>query len=876
MATDVLAIEPATIDEIAAIHPGGSTDRVAPSWGGPLLETDYAALEKSWITRDLADAAMLRRVNAQEGREAICQKGTRDCAGILFPVYWPSEAHARCYRIRRDNPDWIQGKDGSPKPERKYLGEPKSGNHLYLPPGITAELLDDPAVPLVIVEGEKKALSLQRLAYHETASPRFVPIGIFGVWNWRGTVGKTGGPKGERLDVKGPITDLNRIAWEGRTVYVLFDANVSTNDSVKWARKGLHRELTSRRAKVRCINMPEGCGVNGVDDLLYAWGPDRVLELFEQAPATSTLHVIAPPQFRARPEGMFRVTTRGEQLVELQLSNYQAQIVTNICLDDGVETKREFEVRSELAGRSFRFTIPANQFSAMDWPLEQMGPHAITFPNQREYARTAIQSFSLTAEERTIYTHSGWTNVDGRWIFLHAGGAIGQGGVIADVDVRLPRALIRFELGIPPNGEPLKRAIRSSLKLLEVLPPMIGFAVFAALCRAVFGGADFALHIAGETGAFKSELAALVQQFFGASMDRTHLPGSWASTGNALEMLVFHAKDVLVVIDDFAPQGSSTDVARYHAAADRVFRAAGNQAGRGRLDSTARLREPKPPRGLVLSTGEDVPRGHSIRARLLILELTKGQISATVLSECQAAARAGEYAAAMAGFIRWMAAKLEIARQSLEERAAELRRGALTDPAHARTPDTIANLQAAFEAYLQFCVDAGAIDAGEQDQQTRNCWRALRTAAIAQTKHHAASEPAARFVSLMRACLSSGQAHLAARDGTVPKEIPEDCGWRREGDTWSPCGRRIGWADKGDIYIEPTTAYQVTQVASRDLGDSLPVSEQVLKKRLKEKGLLASTDERRETITIRRTLSGSQKDVLHFRRTTLLPEGEDE
>ena len=90
-------------------------------------------------------------------------------------------------------------------------------------------------------------------------------------------------------------------------------------------------------------------------------------------------------------------------------------------------------------------------------------------------------------------------------------------------------------------------------------------------------------------------MAALAQQFFGAGMDRMHLPGSWASTGNALEMLAFHAKDALIVIDDFAPQGNAADVARYHAAADRVFRAAGSQAGRGRLDSTARLRESNRP-----------------------------------------------------------------------------------------------------------------------------------------------------------------------------------------------------------------------------------------------------------------------------------------
>jgi hypothetical protein len=52
---------------------------------------------------------------------------------------------------------------------------------------------------------------------------------------------------------------------------------------------------------------------------------------------------------------------------------------------------------------------------------------------------------------------------------------------------------------------------------------------------------------------------------------------------------------------------------------DRVFRAAGNHAGRSHLDSTAKLREPKPPRALILSTGEDIPRGQSIRSRLLIL-----------------------------------------------------------------------------------------------------------------------------------------------------------------------------------------------------------------------------------------------------------------
>lgn len=111
-------------------------------------------------------------------------------------------------------------------------------------------------VPLVIGEGEKKALAIQRLASHNSETPRFVGVAIPGVWNWRGVVGKTGGPNGERLDVKGPINDLTLITWAERTVFIIFDANVSSNESVGWARSGLARELASRHAVVKFINLP--------------------------------------------------------------------------------------------------------------------------------------------------------------------------------------------------------------------------------------------------------------------------------------------------------------------------------------------------------------------------------------------------------------------------------------------------------------------------------------------------------------------------------------------------------------------------------------------------------------------------------------------
>ena len=849
--------------------------RVPPSWGGVLTQTDYEELAKSWIDSELADLAQLRRVDAAEGREVIGQKGNRDCSGILIPFYYPESSHAHSYRLRRDNHEWKLGKDGVLKADRKYLGEPGSGNRLYFPPGIQLSQLADTSTPIVITEGEKKALSLQRLANFNVDRPRFIPIAISGVWNWRGTIGKAEGPKGERVDVQGPINDLNRIEWKQRTVYIVFDANVATNDSVKWARNGISRELAGREAVVRCINLPVDCGVNGVDDLLSTWGPKRVLELFEKPTDATVIERSRPTQFQSRPDGMVRISTRGDQPVAIPLSNFLASIITNLMIDDGLESKREFELECELSGRAYKFTIPASRFAQMDWAIEQMGAHAIIFPNQKDYARAAIQCFSMDAEERNVYAHTGWRKIDGTWNFLHAGGAVDASGEVAGVNVRLPGSLELFKLLLPESNEEEILAVRSSLFLVEGIPPSIGFPILAAVFRAVLGDADFALHLAGETGAFKSELASVAQQFFGVGMNRKHLPGSWSSTANALEALVFHAKDVLVGIDDFAPQGNVADVARYHAAADRVFRAAGNQAGRGRLDSTAQLREPKPPRGLILSTGEEIPRGHSIRARLFILELSKGMISPSALTAMQAAAQSGDYARALGGFVRWLAGRLDEARTGFEQRVNQLRLNALGNTAHARTPDIVSSLQAAFEMFVEFAQSCGAVDSSLAEKLAAECWRALLESAIAQSKHHAASEPAARFVSLLGTCLSSGRAHLASKEGAEPKQSPEDCGWRRDGHVeYAPKGSCIGWTDGGDVFIEPAAAYQVVQLACRDMGEAIPVSEHMLRKRLREKGYLASTDEKRETITVRRILAGSQKNVLHFLRDTILPTGQ--
>ena len=87
-------------------------------------------------------------------------------------------------------------------------------------------------LPLALVEGEFKTLALWRLAsYPDTKTLRFLPIGLAGIWAWRGLIGKIEDVAGARRDVHGPIPDLDLITWVDREVYVLFDADTDPDEA---------------------------------------------------------------------------------------------------------------------------------------------------------------------------------------------------------------------------------------------------------------------------------------------------------------------------------------------------------------------------------------------------------------------------------------------------------------------------------------------------------------------------------------------------------------------------------------------------------------------------------------------------------------------
>ncbi|HJZ59550.1 MAG TPA: hypothetical protein VKE74_31690, partial [Gemmataceae bacterium] len=379
------------------------------------------------------------------------------------------------------------------------------------------------------------------------------------------------------------------------------------------------------------------------------------------------------------------------------------------------------------------------------------------------------------------------------------------------------------------------------------------------------------IHFHGPTGRFKSEFAALLQQHYGAGLDARNFPANWMSTANALEEQAFLSKDVLIACDDFNPTGA-VDPQKLHAVADRLFRGAGNHAGRGRMNADRSLAAPRPARGLILSTGEDLMKGHSCRARVIMIEVRPGDVSKSRLTACQADARAGLYATSMSAYVQWLAPRITEIRKGLPAERAALREQFLAGAPHARTPAAAADLMIGLSYLTRFAVEVNAITGVEARRLLDRGKAAVLELVAEQTDSLQAADPVNQFLELLPAVLTSGQAHLSDPKGWAP--APEQAhGWQHDGTNWKPRGVRIGWAEGDDIYLSPDAAFAEVQKLASTQREPITMSATTLWKRLHQRNLLAQVDDRggRTRFAVRKTLGGEQVQVLCFKRCVFFP-----
>src|SRR5215203_1266436 len=134
-------------------------------------------VEDSGIAREVIRERGVRSVaGGRELPKGFSWRQKKRGAGILFTVHRPNGETSWSFR-----PDEADPQDPGRKYEQpsKHYGGP--GNVLYVHPS-QRHLIDDTRVPLIFVEGIKKALSI--ITGARAAGAEVLVVAISGVWNW--------------------------------------------------------------------------------------------------------------------------------------------------------------------------------------------------------------------------------------------------------------------------------------------------------------------------------------------------------------------------------------------------------------------------------------------------------------------------------------------------------------------------------------------------------------------------------------------------------------------------------------------------------------------------------------------------------------------
>ena len=161
-----------------------------------------------------------------------------------------------------------------------------------------------------------------------------------GVYGFRGT---------NELGGKTLLTDFESVALNDRRLFLAFDSDVMTKFEVYRALERFSALLKRRDARVSVVYFPDGPNGEkwGADDFLAAG--HTLADLRDLAePRLRVPADLASPPYEATPAGMIWRKPTKDGPVETRLSNFTAKIVADVTENDGVETRRFFEVEAEL------------------------------------------------------------------------------------------------------------------------------------------------------------------------------------------------------------------------------------------------------------------------------------------------------------------------------------------------------------------------------------------------------------------------------------------------------------------------------------------------------------------------------------------------
>ncbi len=547
---------------------------------------------------------------------------------------------------------------------------------------------------------------------------------------------------------------------------------------------------------------------------------------------------------------IYRIKKLRYEQIKIKISNFRATITKEITEDDGADVKLLYAIEGEILTTKKKLPeieILSNAFSTLNWIHQFWGNQPVIEPGQgtKDYIRHLIQVES-NPERETVYTCTGWREINATQAYLSGNGAIGM----EKVSSRLPKGLDRYNL--PLNVKNEKEAIQTSLSFLDLADhektfPLFALLYLAPLTTIVENTPNFSGYILGGSGSLKSSLAVIMLAHLGTFRNVQQLSNFTDSANNA-EKYAFWLKDTLMVLDDYHPSTDKKEAKKMEELAQRTIRAYSNRTGRGRLNHDTSDKGRFHPQGMLLITGEELVSLESTLARIMIVEINKGEVNKEKLSVIQE--KASLLPHAMSSYILWIQKNMKDITSFFDKRFITLRKTTSIEGSHGKLNEQVAYLQATLETVLNWLKTANAINDEQAEDMSDKGWKIFKKLRDQQSLRLQEESPVKRFLEILSALINQEKVKLSHVD--LPGEI-----------IGGNNGNRIGHYDETFLYLRPReTWHELREYLIRE-GSYFPLKKERVYTMLRESHLI-ETKKNENTIPV--TIHGKKDRFLKLLR----------